>query len=52
VAIYDAIYTAGMTFPFPRRDVHLVHDSESDSTDDDVKTDDKGCAQEIHNPAE
>jgi hypothetical protein len=24
VAIYDAVYAAGMTFPFPQRDVHLI----------------------------
>ncbi len=26
VAIYHAVNKAGMSFPFPRRDVHLVHD--------------------------
>jgi small-conductance mechanosensitive channel len=24
VAIYDAVYAAGMTFPFPQRDVHMI----------------------------
>jgi potassium efflux system protein len=27
VAVYDAVYKAGMTFPFPQRDVHLLGDS-------------------------
>ena len=27
VAISDAIYAAGMTFPFPQRDVHIINDS-------------------------
>ncbi|HZD39073.1 MAG TPA: hypothetical protein VE131_00025, partial [Terriglobales bacterium] len=31
VAIYDAIYAAGMTFPFPQRDVHIVPSSDSKS---------------------
>lgn len=33
VAIYDAIYAAGMTFPFPQRDVHIVPSSDSKSTE-------------------
>ena len=31
VAIYDAIYAAGMSFPFPQRDVHLIANSQSES---------------------
>jgi potassium-dependent mechanosensitive channel len=27
VAVYDAVYAAGLTFPFPQRDVHLLSDS-------------------------
>jgi small-conductance mechanosensitive channel len=27
VAVYDAVYTAGMSFPFPQRDVHVLPDS-------------------------
>jgi potassium efflux system protein len=27
VAVYDAVYAAGLTFPFPQRDVHLRDDS-------------------------
>jgi small-conductance mechanosensitive channel len=27
VAIYDAVYAAGMSFPFPQRDVHIINDS-------------------------
>jgi len=30
VAIYDAVYAAGMTFPFPQRDVHIVQDAQPD----------------------
>jgi small-conductance mechanosensitive channel len=36
VAVYDAVYGAGMTFPFPQRDVHL-HDSAANSTDSPVE---------------
>ena len=25
VAIYDAVYAAGMTFPFPQRDVNIIN---------------------------
>jgi len=25
-AVYDAVYAAGMTFPFPQRDVRIVGD--------------------------
>jgi small-conductance mechanosensitive channel len=32
VAIYDAVYAAGMSFPFPQRDVHIVSDNDSKST--------------------
>ena len=28
VAVYDAVIAAGMTFPFPQRVVHLLHNSE------------------------
>jgi potassium-dependent mechanosensitive channel len=31
VAVYDAVYAAGLTFPFPQRDVHLVGNSRSES---------------------
>jgi small-conductance mechanosensitive channel len=27
VAVYDAVYAAGMTFSFPQRDVHIINDS-------------------------
>ncbi len=26
IAVYDAVYEAGMTFPFPQRDVHILRD--------------------------
>jgi potassium efflux system protein len=29
VAVYDAVYAAGMSFPFPQRDVHIVSDNDS-----------------------
>jgi potassium-dependent mechanosensitive channel len=32
VAVYDAVYAAGMTFPFPQRDVHIVSHDDSKST--------------------
>jgi small-conductance mechanosensitive channel len=28
VAVYDAVYAAGMTFPFPQREIRLLHDAE------------------------
>jgi small-conductance mechanosensitive channel len=31
VAIYDAIYAAGMSFPFPQREVRLLSDGNSGS---------------------
>jgi small-conductance mechanosensitive channel len=31
VAVYDAVYAAGMTFPFPQRDIHIVSSSDSKS---------------------
>ena len=33
VAIYDAVRDAGMSFPFPQRDVHLLRDPEPGGTD-------------------
>jgi potassium efflux system protein len=27
MAVYDAVYAAGMSFPFPQRDVHIINDS-------------------------
>jgi small-conductance mechanosensitive channel len=27
MAVYDAVFSAGMTFPFPQRDVHVLQDS-------------------------
>jgi small-conductance mechanosensitive channel len=32
VALYDAVYAAGMTFPFPQREVRLLRDPEAGST--------------------
>jgi small-conductance mechanosensitive channel len=29
VAIYDAVYAAGMSFPFPQREVRLLHDADA-----------------------
>jgi small-conductance mechanosensitive channel len=29
VAVYDAVYGAGMTFPFPQREVRVLHDPEA-----------------------
>lgn len=34
VAIYDAVYAAGMSFPFPQREVRLLRDSELKSNID------------------
>jgi small-conductance mechanosensitive channel len=31
VAVYHAVNKAGMSFPFPQRDVHLVHDYQAAS---------------------
>jgi small-conductance mechanosensitive channel len=31
VAVYDAVYKAGMTFPYPRREVRLLRDPEVES---------------------
>ena len=33
VAVYDALYAAGITIPFPQRDVHLIRDSAVDEKD-------------------
>jgi small-conductance mechanosensitive channel len=30
-AVYDAVYAAGISFPFPQRDVHLIGNSQSES---------------------
>ena len=27
MAVYDAVYAAGMTFSFPQRDVHIIQDA-------------------------
>jgi small-conductance mechanosensitive channel len=32
VALYDAVYAAGMTFPFPQREVRLLRDPDAGST--------------------
>jgi len=32
VAIYDAVYAAGMTFPCPQREVRLLHAKEGEAT--------------------
>jgi len=32
VAVYDALYAAGITIPFPQRDVHLIGESDQGST--------------------
>jgi small-conductance mechanosensitive channel len=29
-AVYDAVYGAGMSFPFPQRDVHVLRDPEAE----------------------
>ena len=34
-AIYDAVKAAGMSFPFPQREVRLLHDTPSKSSDRD-----------------
>jgi small-conductance mechanosensitive channel len=31
VAIYDAVYAAGLTFPFPQREIRLLHDADGAS---------------------
>jgi small-conductance mechanosensitive channel len=30
VAVYDAVYAAGMSFSFPQRDVHLIQDEKDE----------------------
>jgi potassium efflux system protein len=30
VAIFDAVHAAGMSFPFPQREVRLLHDDEAE----------------------
>jgi small-conductance mechanosensitive channel len=37
VAVYDAVYGAGMTFPFPQRDVHLMRNMVANSNDAPVE---------------
>jgi small-conductance mechanosensitive channel len=37
VAVYDAVYAAGMTFPFPQRDVHLISASAAGDRDSSVE---------------
>jgi small-conductance mechanosensitive channel len=32
VAVYEAVYAAGMTFPFPQREVRVLRDAEGEST--------------------
>jgi potassium-dependent mechanosensitive channel len=29
IAVYDAIHAAGMSFPFPQREVHFINDKEA-----------------------
>jgi potassium efflux system protein len=41
VAIYEAVNAAGMSFPFPQREVRLLSDYDGESTNASVKTDDK-----------
>lgn len=36
-AVYDAVNAAGMSFPFPQREVRLLRDSAPDSNNDTVK---------------
>lgn len=38
VAVYDAVYAAGMTFPFPQREVRLLGDQEGGTTRAGVKS--------------
>jgi len=40
-AVYDAVIAAGLSFPFPQREVRLLRDSASDSNEDIVKGTDK-----------
>ncbi len=41
VAVYDAVYAAGMSFPFPQRDVHIVSSSDSKSIEPPANDGDK-----------
>jgi potassium efflux system protein len=41
VAIYEAVNAAGMSFPFPQREVRLLSDYDGESTNMSVKTADK-----------
>jgi len=45
VAIYNAIYAAGMSFPFPQREVRVVSDHEGESTLTAMKTTGKALAE-------
>ena len=31
-AVYDAVYAAGMSFPFPQREVRVLRDAEAEGT--------------------
>jgi X-X-X-Leu-X-X-Gly heptad repeat protein len=37
VAVYDALYAAGITIPFPQRDVHVVRDSAANEKNSPVE---------------
>ena len=41
VAIYDAIYAAGMSFPFPQREVRVLSDHDSAAATMPAKSDRK-----------
>jgi hypothetical protein len=36
-AVYEAVIAAGLSFPFPQREVRLLRDPVADSTSDIVK---------------
>jgi small-conductance mechanosensitive channel len=45
VAIYDAVYAAGISFPFPQRDVRVLSDHDGESTMTPVRAADKVVAE-------
>jgi potassium-dependent mechanosensitive channel len=44
-AIYDAVQAAGMSFPFPQREVRVLRDPQADLNGDNVKPPAKSSAQ-------
>jgi potassium efflux system protein len=45
VAVYEAVYAAGISFPFPQRDVRVLSDHDGESTMTPVRAADKVVAE-------